>query len=132
MLDLLDGACVDFGNLLWEGTLFLLQPLSSTLTGFRSCQEYYGDHGDSDTQPEPNEKVTHVKEAITDYKLHHRRRPNLPPQRRRLIRLLPGEVRQLAAEVAVPGRFAVNRPAQVERLNDAAWRQLERLADQAD
>ena len=41
-------------------------------------------------------------------------------------------VRQLAAEVAVAGRLAVDRPAQVQRLDDALRRQLEVLADQLD
>ena len=49
-----------------------------------------------------------------------------------LVGLLPGELRQLAAEVAVAGGFLVDRPTQVQRLDDALRRQLEVLADQVD
>src|SRR5205814_10702037 len=45
-----------------------------------------------------------------------------------LVGAFPGERRQLAAEVTVAGRFAVDRPAQIQRLDDAARRQLEVLA----
>src|SRR5438067_1011447 len=47
-----------------------------------------------------------------------------------LVGALPGEGGQLAAEVAVPRRLAVDRPAQVQRLDDVARRQLEVAADQ--
>ena len=59
-----------------------------------------------------------------------RGQPDGPAQRLGLVGLLPGEGVQFAAEVAVAGRLAVDRPAQVERLDDAARRQLEVLADQ--
>src|SRR5207237_7935379 len=49
-----------------------------------------------------------------------------------LVGLLPGEARALAAEVAVPRGLAVDRPAQVQRLDDALGRQLEVLADEID
>src|SRR5206468_1661711 len=47
-----------------------------------------------------------------------------------LVGPLPGEGRQFAAEVAVPRRLPVDRPPQVQRLDDALRRQLEVLADQ--
>src|SRR2546423_1918376 len=67
-----------------------------------------------------------------DTTLGHRRQAHLPAECGRLVGLLPGELRQLPTEVAVAGRLAVDRPAQVQRLDDAARRQLEVLADQAD
>ena len=46
------------------------------------------------------------------------------------FRVFPGEFGLVAAEVAAGGRLAINRPAQVEILNDAARRQREELAHQ--
>src|SRR5262245_12900482 len=46
-------------------------------------------------------------------------------QRLGLVGLLPAERRQLAAEVAVARRLAVDRPPQVQRLDDPRRRQLE-------
>src|SRR5687768_12910014 len=60
--------------------------------------------------------------------LHQRRGLGGALQRGGLVGLLPGELRPLAAEVAVAGRLAVDRPAQLQRLDDAARRQLEVLA----
>src|SRR5207244_6181437 len=51
--------------------------------------------------------------------------PGLLAQGGGLVGPLPGELRQFAAEVAVPRRLVVDRPAQVQRLDDAARRQLE-------
>src|SRR5438132_14224831 len=61
--------------------------------------------------------------------LNHRRRPHLPAKHFGFIRTLPGKRRQLPPEMAVPGRFAVDRPPQVERFNNATRRQLEMLAN---
>src|SRR5207244_3866057 len=47
-----------------------------------------------------------------------------------LVGSLPGKGRQLAAEVAVPGGFLIDRPAQVECLDDAGRRQLEVFANE--
>ena len=52
-------------------------------------------------------------------------------QQRRLVRALPGEFRELAAEMAVGGRFAVDRAHQVEHPGDAVRAQVEVLAHQA-
>src|SRR5436190_2015030 len=41
------------------------------------------------------------------------------------VRFLPGEIRQLAPKMPIASRFLVNRPPQVERLNDALGRQFE-------
>src|SRR5262249_26715664 len=49
-------------------------------------------------------------------------------QRLRLVGALPAERGQLAAEVPVAGGLAVDRPAQIERLDDALGRELEVLA----
>ena len=49
-------------------------------------------------------------------------------ERLRLVGLLPGEIRQRSAEVAEGRRLLVDRPAQVERLDDALRRQREVLA----
>src|SRR5207245_1387764 len=46
------------------------------------------------------------------------------------ICFLPGEGRQLATEMAVAGSLSVNRPAQVQRLDDTARRQLEVFANE--
>ena len=51
--------------------------------------------------------------------LRHGRLAGFAAQGFGLVGLLPGERRQFAAEVAVAGRLAVDRPAQVERLDDA-------------
>src|SRR5262249_11312356 len=64
--------------------------------------------------------------------LHHRCDASLPPERCGFVGSLPGKRRQLAAEMAVPGRFPINWPAQVQRLDDASRRQLEMLANQLD
>ena len=44
---------------------------------------------------------------------------------RRFVRRLPGEVRIAAPEVPVRGGLLVNRTTQIERVDDAARRQLE-------
>src|SRR5262249_44418966 len=49
-----------------------------------------------------------------------------------LVGTLPAEGGKLATEVAVAGGLAVDRPAQVQGLDDAARRQLEVLADELD
>src|SRR5450755_747610 len=46
-------------------------------------------------------------------------------QLRRLAGCFPGEIRVIASKVAVGRGLAVNRPAQVERFNDALGRQFE-------
>src|SRR4051812_43581902 len=51
-------------------------------------------------------------------------------QRRGLVRLLPREFRFGAAEVAERGGLLVDGPAQVQRFDDAARRQLEVRAHQ--
>src|SRR5262245_20425023 len=56
--------------------------------------------------------------------------PDLLAEQAGLVRTLPGERRHLATEVPVPCRLAVDRPTQVQRLDDVARRQLEVLADQ--
>jgi len=48
-------------------------------------------------------------------------------QRLGLVGLLPGELRQLAAEVAVAGRYAIDRPPQIERADDPLRRQTPRI-----
>src|SRR5258708_6621122 len=60
----------------------------------------------------------------------HHRHAGFLFQRRRFIRPLPGEVLQFAAEMPMSGRLAVDRPAEVERLDDAARGELEVFADQ--
>ena len=75
-------------------------------------------------------KTTAIRRRLERNHTVLRGQANGPPQGLGLVGLLPGKARQLAAEVAVAGRFAVDRPAQVERLDDAARRQLEVLADQ--
>src|SRR5262245_18729395 len=47
-----------------------------------------------------------------------------------LVGPFPAEVRQLAAEMSVPRRLAIDGAAQVQRLDDAARRQLEMLANE--
>ena len=47
-----------------------------------------------------------------------------------LVGLFPGELRLVAAEVAAGGRLAIDRPAQVEVLDDARRREREDFADQ--
>src|SRR5215213_3093646 len=42
-----------------------------------------------------------------------------------LVGLLPGEAIFTATEVTVCSRGLINRTAQIERLDDAAWRQFE-------
>ena len=51
-------------------------------------------------------------------------------QLRRFVGRFPGEVGVVASEVAVGGGLLVNRTAQVQRLDDAARRQLEVRANQ--
>src|SRR6185369_15988027 len=51
-------------------------------------------------------------------------------QRLGFVGLLPGEVRFVAAEVAVRGGLLEDRAAQLERVDDAARRHLEMLAHQ--
>ena len=58
--------------------------------------------------------------------------PAGPGQRLRPVRLLPGELREPAAEVAERRGGLVDRPAQVQRLDDALGRQREVLADEGD
>src|SRR5436305_5397612 len=59
------------------------------------------------------------------------REPGRVAQLRRPVGVLPTEIRVVASEMAVGGGLAVDRPAQVEVLDDAARRQRELLADQA-
>src|ERR1035437_1690844 len=47
------------------------------------------------------------------------------------IRPLPGEIRQLAPEVPVYGCLPVDRPPQIQRLDDACGREIEKIADDA-
>ena len=56
-------------------------------------------------------------------------RPPLRPGRRP-VGAFPGELGLAAAEVAAGGRLAIDRPPQVEVLDDAAGREREQLADQ--
>src|SRR3712207_2353796 len=51
-------------------------------------------------------------------------------QRVRLVRLLPAELRLVAAEVAVGGGLLVDRPQQVEHLDDPLGPQVEMLPHQ--
>src|SRR5262245_55306063 len=53
-------------------------------------------------------------------------------ERLRLVRLLPGELRPFTTEMAVAGRLLVDRPAQVERLDDPLRGQFEVLADETN
>jgi hypothetical protein len=58
--------------------------------------------------------------------------PGSCAQCRCLVGGFPGELRLVAAKVAVGGGLAVDRPQQVERLDDAFRAQVEVLADQFD
>ncbi len=60
----------------------------------------------------------------------HVRRGSFLAERFGLVGAFPGEARPGAAEVAVGRRRAVNRPAQVERFDDALRRELEVRANQ--
>src|SRR5262249_13380358 len=46
------------------------------------------------------------------------------------IRAFPGEAWQLTAKMAVSSGLLINRTAQVQRLDDAAWREFEMLPNQ--
>src|SRR5262249_54303092 len=68
----------------------------------------------------------------TDAELNCRGHAGAPPQCLHFVGSFPGKRRQFPAEMTVPGRFAVDRPAQVQGFDDAARRQAEVLPDQAD
>src|SRR5262249_13590668 len=70
--------------------------------------------------------------SIGKLALNHRGDADFAAQRFGLVGAFPRKSGQVASEVAVPGGFAVDGPAQVERLDDTAWCQAEMLADQFD
>src|SRR5437764_1423328 len=47
----------------------------------------------------------------------------------RFVRVFPAEFRLTPTKVTASGRLAINGPPQVEVLDDAAWRQREKFAD---
>src|SRR5437868_6830032 len=91
----------------------------------------------SATKPLPVTSVTERPCLLpTAYCLLRRGSRRLEPgsltQRRRLIRLLPGEVVVLAAEVAVGRRLLVDRTVQVEVLAEGARPQVEVIVYERD
>src|ERR1700721_2382932 len=54
------------------------------------------------------------------------------PQEVRLVGVLPGEVRLVAAEVPVGRGLAVDRAVQVQVLAEGSWPQIEMLVDQLE